>query len=67
MLSTIEVEYYGAPAPLQNLASVSAPDAATLMIKPFDKSGLKVSSITPSSALCIYTYKLSGSQGLDWP
>ena len=42
MLSTISVEYYGAATPLQNLASVSAPDAQTLMIKPFDKSGIKV-------------------------
>lgn len=42
MLSTISVDYYGAATPLQNLASVSAPDAQTLMIKPFDKSGIKV-------------------------
>lgn len=42
MLSTINVDYFGAPTPLQSLAAVSTPDAATLMVKPFDKTSLKV-------------------------
>jgi len=41
MLSTIEVSYYGAPTPLQSLATVSTPDAATIQVSPFDKSSLK--------------------------
>jgi ribosome recycling factor len=41
MLSTVVVEYYGAPTPLQSLATVSAPDAQTLMIKPFDKGSMQ--------------------------
>lgn len=38
MLDGIEVEYYGAPTPLQQVASVTAPDARTLSIKPWEKS-----------------------------
>ena len=44
MLSTIEVDYYGSPTPLQSLASVSTPDAATIMVSPFDKTSLKAIS-----------------------
>jgi len=35
------VEYYGAPTPLQQLASISVPEPRTLMIKPFDASTIK--------------------------
>eukprot|EP00892_Ulva_mutabilis_P002496 jgi/Ulvmu1/12247/UM086_0038.1 len=41
MLSTVTVEYYGAPTPLQSLATVSTPDAGSLIVKPFDKSSIK--------------------------
>jgi len=37
MLEGIQVEYYGSPSPLQNVASVNTPDARTLVIKPFEK------------------------------
>lgn len=32
------VDYYGAPTPLQQLASVTIPDARTVLISPYDKS-----------------------------
>ena len=38
MLDGIKVEYYGAATPLNQVSSVSTPDARTLMIKPFEKS-----------------------------
>ncbi|HAS41718.1 MAG TPA: ribosome recycling factor [Microscillaceae bacterium] len=38
MLDSIQVEYYGAPTPLNQVASVTTPDARTLMIRPFEKS-----------------------------
>jgi ribosome recycling factor len=38
MLDSIQVDYYGAPTPLNQVASVTAPDARTLMIRPFEKS-----------------------------
>ncbi len=37
MLDGIVVEYYGAPTPLNQVASVTTPDARTLAIKPFEK------------------------------
>lgn len=37
MLSTVKVEYYGMPTPLQQLASVKLQDARTLLITPFEK------------------------------
>lgn len=40
MLDQIEAEYYGAMCPLNQLASVSVPEARILLIQPFDKSSL---------------------------
>ena len=37
MLDGIRVAYYGNLTPIQQVASVSTPDARTLMIKPWDK------------------------------
>lgn len=41
LLDRIEVEYYGAPTPLNQLASITVPEARVLLISPFDKSSLK--------------------------
>lgn len=41
MLNSIMVSYYGAETPLNALAAVTAPEARTLSIKPFDKSTIK--------------------------
>lgn len=38
MLDGITVDYYGAPTPLAQVASVSSPDARTLTIQPWEKS-----------------------------
>lgn len=40
ILSGVMVEYYGTPTPLQQLATVSIPEARQLSIKPFDRSSL---------------------------
>src|SRR5690554_3644345 len=36
MFSKILVDYYGAPTPLQQLASFTAPEPRTMLIAPFD-------------------------------
>jgi ribosome recycling factor len=41
VLEHIRVEYYGAPTPIQQIASVSTPDPRTLVIQPWDASSLK--------------------------
>ncbi|GCF92749.1 ribosome-recycling factor [Enterococcus florum] len=38
LLDRITVNYYGAPTPVNQLASISIPEARVLMITPFDKS-----------------------------
>ena len=40
ILDGVKVNYYGAPTPLNQLATVSVPEARRLQIKPFDKSCL---------------------------
>lgn len=40
ILDGVEVEYYGTPTPLKQLANISIPEARQLMIKPYDKSCL---------------------------
>lgn len=40
MFSKVLVDYYGAPTPLQQLASFAVPEARTLLITPFDKTAL---------------------------
>lgn len=41
LLDRITVNYYGAPTPLNQIASIQIPEARVLMITPFDKSILQ--------------------------
>ena len=41
VLDRIQVEYYGTPTPIQQVASISTPDPRTLAIQPWDSSVLK--------------------------
>nr|WP_223875195.1 ribosome recycling factor [Nanchangia anserum] len=38
LFTGINVDYYGAPTPLQQLASITIPEARTVLISPFDRS-----------------------------
>lgn len=40
MFSKIMVDYYGAPTPLQQLASFQTPEARTVIVSPYDKSSM---------------------------
>ncbi|HLS20382.1 MAG TPA: ribosome recycling factor [Bacillota bacterium] len=40
LLDTVTVEYYGTYTPLNQLATVSAPEARLLVVTPFDKSAI---------------------------
>ena len=40
LVERLEVEYYGAPVPLQQLAAIQVPEARMLMIKPHDRGSL---------------------------
>ncbi len=41
MFAKVSVDYYGAPTPMQQLASFQVPDARTILIQPYDKSSLQ--------------------------
>lgn len=38
LIDGVTVDYYGVPTPVTQVASVSAPDAKTIIIQPFDRS-----------------------------
>lgn len=42
VLDQIEVDYYGVPTPIRQIASISAPDPRTLLIQPWDAGTLKL-------------------------
>lgn len=42
LLDKVSVDYYGAPTPLKSLASITTPDASTIMIQPYDRSSLNI-------------------------
>jgi ribosome recycling factor len=41
LLDRVVVDYYGAPTPLKQLATISAPEARLLTVQPYDKSSIK--------------------------
>ena len=41
VLDQIQVDYYGSPTPIQQVASIATPDPRTLLIQPWDASLLK--------------------------
>ena len=40
LLDRIQVEYYGAMTPVNQLANLTTPDSRTLLIQPWDKSSM---------------------------
>lgn len=40
LLDRVMVDYYGAETPLKSLASITTPDATTIMIQPYDKGSM---------------------------
>lgn len=42
MLETVKVEYYGAPTPLSQVATVNTPDARTLVVQPWEKKMIDI-------------------------
>lgn len=40
LVDRIQVDYYGAPTPLQSIAGVTAPEARLLLIQPYDRSAI---------------------------
>ncbi|MCI0500062.1 MAG: ribosome recycling factor [Planctomycetales bacterium] len=41
LVENLSVDYYGTPSPLKSLATIAAPEPASIVIKPFDPACLK--------------------------
>jgi ribosome recycling factor len=41
LVENLMVEYYGSPTPLKQIATIAVPEAAMIVIKPFDPASLK--------------------------
>ena len=41
LVENLSVDYYGSPTPLKSLATIAAPEPASIVIKPFDPESLK--------------------------
>jgi ribosome recycling factor len=41
LLDRVQIDYYGTPTPLKNLASIGAPEARLLTVQPFDPGSMK--------------------------
>jgi ribosome recycling factor len=41
LLDRIQIDYYGTPTPLKNLATINAPEPRSLTIQPFDPTSVK--------------------------
>jgi ribosome recycling factor len=41
LLDRIQIDYYGTPSPLKNIATINVPEARLLTIQPFDSSAIK--------------------------
>ena len=41
MLNGIEIDYYGSPTPINQIASITIPEPRQLLIKPYDKNDVK--------------------------
>lgn len=68
LLDRISVEYYGVETPLNQIASITIPEARVLLVTPFDKSSLKDIErainasdlgITPASGWLCYPFGYS--------
>lgn len=41
MLSTLMIDYYGSPTPVNQISSISVPEPRQLLIKPYDRNDIK--------------------------
>ncbi|MEI8104929.1 MAG: ribosome recycling factor [Actinomycetes bacterium] len=41
LLDRIQIDYYGTPSPVKNIATITVPEARMLMIQPFDSDSVK--------------------------
>ena len=45
LVDSLRVDYYGAPTPLRQIASITTPDARLVMVQPWDKNAKKYDTL----------------------
>jgi len=50
LVNRLQVDYYGTPTPLQQLAGISAPEARLLVVSPYDRNATSSASTRPTTA-----------------
>ncbi|MEW6863984.1 ribosome recycling factor [Trueperella pyogenes] len=54
LFTSLIVDYYGAPTPMQQIASVSVPEARTVIINPYDRAAMKdIEKAIRDADLCV--------------
>ena len=66
LIEKLEVEYYGTPTPLMQLATISAPEPRLLTIKPFDPGSLKNIELGDYVGLATVQIYCPGVDGLEY-
>ena len=61
MLERVEVDYYGSPTPINQMASIQVVEGRQLVIKPFDRSILKTMEAALNAANLGYPVKGDGT------
>jgi len=59
LVEELHIDYYGAPTPIKQVAAVSAPDAASLLIQPWDPAAL------PEIEKALMASKIGGTPNND--
>ena len=59
LLDRIVVDYYGAPTPLKQMATISAPEARLLTVQPYDRGSIKAIEILCKNQLIMSTNRSS--------
>ena len=66
MFTSILVDYYGAPTPLQQLATIAIPEARTVLITPFDRSATaSIDKVRRKAKEALDRIKRDGEAGED--
>ena len=55
VFNNVMVDYYGSPTPIPQVASITTPDAKTLMLQPWEKKMIAAIGL-PKEKVCTYCF-----------
>ena len=71
LVDGLQIDYYGAQTPLNQLANLSTPDPRLLVISPFDKASIqaieraKDAGLEPLAAICLVDREEGGREAIE--